>query len=201
MKEKIRIFIQESATYVELFISGILCLVIVALVVKMVVLGVPQIWTETGELDYFLKQAMTLAIGIEFVKMLCLHTPESIIEVLLFAIARQMVAEHTSMIETATGVIAIAGLFAIRKFLFCRFDETERIICRGSQHVRHTNRIAGIKIPGDGERLLREVIAEDLAKENRNITIGACVYYSDYALRVDNIKDGVITRVEVIKSI
>ena len=146
MKEKIRIFIQESATYVELFISGILCLVIVALVVKMVVFGVPQIWTETGELDYFLKQAMTLAIGIEFVKMLCLHTPESIIEVLLFAIARQMVAEHTSMIETATGVIAIAGLFAIRKFLFCRFDETERIICRGSQHVRHTNRIAGIRI-------------------------------------------------------
>ena len=62
---------------------------------------------------------MTLAIGIEFVKMLCTHTPETIIEILLFAISRQMIVEHLSTTETIIGVGAIAGLFAIRKYLFC----------------------------------------------------------------------------------
>ena len=58
---------------------------------------------------------MTLAIGIEFVKMLCTHTPGTIIEVLLFAISRQMIIEHLSVVETMFGVGAIAGLFAVRK--------------------------------------------------------------------------------------
>ena len=127
MKEKIRKAIRESASYVEMLISAILCVVITLLVIKMVILGAPDLFTRTGDLDYFLTQAMTLAIGIEFVKMLCLHTPETIIEVLLFAIARQMVAEHSSMFETAVGGAAIAGLFAIRKFLFCGNDDTKSL--------------------------------------------------------------------------
>lgn len=31
------------------------------------------------------------------------------------------------------------------------------------------------------------------------MAIGACVYYKDCALRVDSMKQGVVTRVEVIK--
>ena len=66
-----------------------------------------------------LMSAMTLAIGIEFVKMLCTHTSETVIEILLFAISRQMIVEHLSATETILGVGAIAGLFAVRKYLFC----------------------------------------------------------------------------------
>ena len=42
----------------------------------------------------------------------------SAIEVLLFAISRQMVVEHTSAVETLLGIIAIALIFIIRKFWF-----------------------------------------------------------------------------------
>ena len=88
-------------SYVELVLSVFLLLVVVALTV------------------YYLESAMTLAIGIEFVKMLYTHTPETIIEILLFAISRQMIVEHLSTTETIIGVGAIAGLFAVRKCLFC----------------------------------------------------------------------------------
>lgn len=68
----------------------------------------------------FLSAALALVIGLEFVKMLCEHTPETVIEVLMFATARQMIVEHLSPFESLIGVLTIAILFAIRKFLFIR---------------------------------------------------------------------------------
>ncbi len=56
----------------------------------------------------FLGHAFNLIIGVEFIKMLCRHTPGSAIEVLLFAIARQMVVEHTSPLENLIGIVTIA---------------------------------------------------------------------------------------------
>ena len=58
------------------------------------------------ELDTFLGQALGLVVGVEFIKMLIRHTPGAVIEVLLFAIARQLI------------VLAVGCAFAIRKFLF-----------------------------------------------------------------------------------
>ena len=65
-----------------------------------------------------LEQAFNLVIGIEFIKMLAKHTPGSAIEVLLFAMARQLVIGHMTPVENLLGVIAIGIIFIIRKFLF-----------------------------------------------------------------------------------
>ena len=133
--------------------------------------------------------------------MLCTHQPGTIIEVLLFATARQMIVEHLNVYETLVGIGAIAALFAIRKFLFCSFDEADHMICRGSQTVAHANLITGARIPEEKNRLLRNVVSDNLQKEGKNVAIGACVYYKDCALRVDSVKEGVVTRVEVIKNL
>lgn len=106
-------------SYVELVLSVFLLLVVVALTVWLITQSVPQLWSQQMEVMYYVESAMTLAIGIEFVKMLYTHTPETIIEILLFAISRQMIVEHLSTTETILGVGAIAGLFAVRKYLFC----------------------------------------------------------------------------------
>ena len=66
----------------------------------------------------FLCSAFNVVIGIEFVKMLAKHSPGSAIEVLLFAIARQMVVEHTSPVENLLSILAILLIFVIRKYLF-----------------------------------------------------------------------------------
>ena len=65
----------------------------------------------------FLSKALNLVVGVEFVKMLCKHTPETVIEVLLFATARQMIVEHLAVHQILIGTLAIAVLFATRKFL------------------------------------------------------------------------------------
>ena len=65
----------------------------------------------------FLANALSLVVGVEFVKMLCRHSAQTVVEVLMFATARQMVVEHMDPIQTLIGVLAIAILFAIRKFL------------------------------------------------------------------------------------
>ena len=72
---------------------------------------------ENGLHD-FLAVAFTVVIGIEFLKMLSRHNMSAVVEVLLFAIARQMVVEHTSAIENLIMVVSIGLLFLIRTFLF-----------------------------------------------------------------------------------
>ena len=119
MKMTLQTIMQKMTSYVELVLSVFLLLVVVALTVRLITQSVPQLWSQQMDVMYYLESAMTLAIGIEFVKMLCTHMPETIIEILLFAISRQMIVEHLSTTETILGVGAIAGLFAVRKYLFC----------------------------------------------------------------------------------
>lgn len=119
MKMTLQTIMQKMASYVELVLSAFLLLVVVALSVRLIAQSVPQVWSQQIDVMYYLESAMTLAIGIEFVKMLCTHTSETVIEILLFAISRQMIVEHLSATETILGVGAITGLFAVRKYLFC----------------------------------------------------------------------------------
>ncbi len=71
------------------------------------------------QFEAFLGQALLLVVGIELFIMLTLHTSGSIIEVLLYAIARKLLLIHKTngMMEILLGVFAIAGLFLIKKYL------------------------------------------------------------------------------------
>ncbi len=71
----------------------------------------------------FFADAMTIVVGIEFVKMLMLHTPRAVTDVLLFAIARQLVVNHSSAVDTLLGVAAVALIFVIKKFLHTDGDD------------------------------------------------------------------------------
>jgi uncharacterized membrane protein (DUF373 family) len=66
----------------------------------------------------FLGIAFNILIGIEFLKMIFKYNLSTVIEVLLFAIARQLIVEHTTVYENFIGVASIALLFVVRKFLF-----------------------------------------------------------------------------------
>lgn len=66
----------------------------------------------------FLADIMQLVIGIEFIKMLCKHTPSSTIDVLLFTIARSIIVYHPNSWDLLLAVVSMALLFAVRKFLY-----------------------------------------------------------------------------------
>lgn len=82
-----------------------------------------------SQLNDILAQILLLVIAIEFVVMLSLHIPGTIIEVLLYAIARKMLLFPKSggMLEVLLGVIAIAGLFTIRKYLLTKDNSNMNI--------------------------------------------------------------------------
>lgn len=71
----------------------------------------------TMEIENILSLIFTLVIGIEFTRMLFRHTPETVLDVLLFVIARQMIILAEGSVNMLLGVIAIAGIFAVKKYL------------------------------------------------------------------------------------
>lgn len=204
MRKFIQTTLYELSFYVEILISLILVLVLLALTGRLFVdlLSVFNSQATIGDyLQEFLNQAMSIAIGVELIKMLSKHTSGTIIEVLLFAVARQLVISHGSALDTLLSVLAIAALFATRKFLFTSFDDASSIIVRGSQKVRLVNVIAKINLkPNEKGELLRDFMVRHLEEEEKTVAIGASIYFTDVALRVDSLKGNQITRVEVIKS-
>ena len=82
-----------------------------------------------SQLNDILAQILLLVIAIEFVVMLSLHIPGTIIEVLMYAIARKMLllSKSVGMLEVLLGVIAIAGLFTIRKYLLTKDNSNMNI--------------------------------------------------------------------------
>lgn len=107
--------------------SCIITVVIVIMIIDLV-FELPETLNTAIEHDtfnQFLSSALSLVVGIEFVKMLSHYTPETVIEVLMLATARQMVVEHLGSIDTLIGTLAMAVLFAIRKFLFVPEEHAE----------------------------------------------------------------------------
>jgi hypothetical protein len=72
----------------------------------------------------FFNYSLQLIIGIEFIKMLLKHTPDSAIEVLVFVTARRLIVdEHFTSIDILFVVIALAVLFGIKKYLNTKYKD------------------------------------------------------------------------------
>ena len=127
MRKKLQDKMFEISYLIELFISLIVSIAVIILAVRIVIdmLNIPFAQQGIDSLVAILDKAITLAIGAEFIKMLCKHTPETVIEVLAFALARQLIVGHAAPLENLITVIAIAALFAIRRFLLQRHDMLE----------------------------------------------------------------------------
>ena len=72
--------------------------------------------------DTYLHNMLTIVVGLEFVRMLINLTPANTLEVLIVAIARQVIVNHESALGNIACVLCIGGLFAIRKFLVSKKD-------------------------------------------------------------------------------
>ena len=127
MRKKLQDKMFEISYIIELFISLLVGVSVIMLTAKTVIDMFNLSFLKDG-MDFLvviLDKAITLAIGAELIKMLCKHTPETIIEVLAFALARQLIVGHAAALENMITVLAIAILFAVRKFLLNRYDMVE----------------------------------------------------------------------------
>lgn len=157
MKKYVNVILKKSSAGLELFIAGLLCFAILFFSLQLTasLLHIPN-YPQFYSFEQALGSAFTLVIGVEMIRMLCEHSPGTIFEVLVFAIARQVVLNHTRAIDNLIGVIAIAILFATRKYLFCEFDDAERIIFRATQKISLVNKIVHAEIPYEDNETLGE---------------------------------------------
>ena len=107
----------------ELIIAGV---TIVVLVIGLVV----NIWkvaadpTAFANTTEFLHAVLNIVVGLEFVRMLIDMTPANTLEVLIMATARQIIMNHESTTALLIGILCIAILFAVRRYLIPRSDLT-----------------------------------------------------------------------------
>ena len=122
MKPKAITALLKTAWLLELIIAVFILLVTV---LQMVLTGkdsVEYLLAGKFSLDEFFASTMSIIVGLEFMKMLILHTPRAVTDVLLFAIARQLVVSHSTPTDTLIGVSAVALIFVIKKFLHTKED-------------------------------------------------------------------------------
>ena len=109
----------EASTLLEILLSG---LVLIGLLFSLVPLiqWMPGLLLDgnDAEIRTFLERSLDIVIGIEFIKMLAKHSPGSVLEVLLYAIARHMIVGHEDAVQNLVSVGAIALIFVIRKYFF-----------------------------------------------------------------------------------
>lgn len=118
MKDKLQSILYNISVIMEVVVA-VAILIAIAISAVHYFFSLDLIAKNGGEnfIEY-LNIAYSIVIGIEFVKMLCRHNVDSVIEVLLFAIVRQMIVEHNNSFETLVGVFSVALLFLVRKYLF-----------------------------------------------------------------------------------
>lgn len=126
MKSKAKRLLDRFSVILEYFIAGVLCIGLLYFTFELVasMLQLPD-YPIYYSFDDLLHDAFTLVIGVEIIRMLCEHSTEIVFEILTFAIARQIVIDHSHAIDNVYGMIALALVFAVRKYVYSDTLNTE----------------------------------------------------------------------------
>jgi uncharacterized membrane protein (DUF373 family) len=128
--------IEKILHYIVEIVEIIIAIVTLCAMGYMLFMEVSHIFTTPGYLSdpaHFLHNVLTIVIGLEFVSMLIDLTPANTIEVLVLAIARYVIIDHTNAVSNIVCVICIAGLFAIKKFLIPK-EDLKKVISPSVKH-------------------------------------------------------------------
>ena len=196
----VKVIMDRVLSELEVVLSIFMIILVVVMTVRLfgtTFFSADPISKTSGE---YIEYVLNLAIGIEFAKMLFHHTPETIIEVLMFAISRHMIAEHPTSLETLLGVASIAALFAIKKFLITGFKSRGYVICSGRTTVRGLKMRHGISLPIDGSRKLGDVVRENLEQKGLPVEPGAAVTIGNAEFLIEKMQDEDIKKIEIIYS-
>lgn len=101
-------------------LERIIAFITLAVLIGMLGLEIYRMFTVAdyfSSVNTYLHNILTIVVGLEFVRMLIDLTPANTIEVLIVAIARQVILSHDNPISNLACVVCIAGLFATRHYL------------------------------------------------------------------------------------
>ena len=176
MRQYLKNEVFKVSKWIELFISAIIMIAVI------------------GGTIYLVKDVVQLMMNYP-------TSPDTLVEVMMFAIARQMIVEHTSPQQNLIVVLAIAILFAIKKFFFGKFDDIDKTVFLPTQRISSVNELVHVEIPKETQhQTLGELLEKRIGTESGNFQVGQCYFFEGGALRVAKVKNGKITQIEVIRS-
>ena len=119
MKWSMRDLIYRLSATMEIFIGFLLLVALRSACFGLIRDFAPlQLLDDPKGFSALLSAAATLVLGIEFIRMLSTHTLDSVLEIMLLAIARQMIVEHSTPLENLISVVSMALLYLVRKYLY-----------------------------------------------------------------------------------
>lgn len=205
-KQSLRDKMSKSASYVEIYLGFMILIGILFLSVR-VIGDVKQLvenlvmGKELMNATTFLAHIFELIIGIEFVKMLAKHTPSSTVDVILYAIARKLIVNHDSMLDSLIGVLAIAILFGVRKYLsesIHKSNDHQYIVNAGTT-VDEISKKADIKIDSAHGNTAAGIIYNIAKLNNEEIKTGYIVNIGNILLEVYSMDSSLIKQVRILK--
>lgn len=117
----------HTAEQIELVVGIIILFIcIVAAIGLVCTTDFRLLFQTTSYLQQLLSHACVIIIGIELIIMITSYTIDSVVDVLLLAVARQSIVEHMNPLENLLTVLAVGILFLIRKYLYIsKIDSTK----------------------------------------------------------------------------
>lgn len=206
IKYKFRKLLSAIASYIELLVAFIIIISVVLasadLIFDLSKYGMHIFDNKEFSITYNMvfSSAIVIVIGIEMVKMIVKHTPASVLEVLLFVIAKRVVADSEfGSLDMLLCVLAIAAIFAIKKFLhFDSYKSKDGFTFSGDTKIRDVEELLEINLPRNLGETVGEVISSELHRLERRIIEGEEITFNDAIFRVHSMEDGEIKKIEVV---
>lgn len=205
-RHKFRRFLSALAGYLELLVALIIVISVILASVALI-FDLRQYGNDIfGKTDFsatysaMFSSAIVIVIGIEMIKMIVKHTPASVLEVLLFVIAKRVVADKEfGSLDMLLCVIAIAIIFAIKKFLhFDSYKTKDGTTFNADTTVHDVEKLLHINLPSNLGDTIGEVLKGEFARLERKIAEDEEIVFNDAIFRVYSMEDGEIKKIEVV---
>lgn len=157
-----------------------------------------KILTNDAGLSYeifqnFLSHVLLLVIAIEFVVLMIAHTDTNIIHLILLVISRKMLVYSDTMLDLLIATIAIAVLFAVRKFLLTGVNmdaEGNENEYSASTPMKILNKRYGFDIEAGETTTIGGYVAGLLIKNAEEPEVGVIVDDGEYIFQIVKMASG-----------
>lgn len=207
MKEYMIVKKLEEYTYVLEMVLTVMLAIGIAIGLIDIVKYYVEIFTHGADETYnifkhFLAHTLLLVVGIELMLMLLSHSTNAILELVLFVIARKMLIYGETMLDLVLGTLAIAGVFAILKYLAPKKDLLARDdrVYSASTSVDKIYQDTGLDLPLNRGNTVGGLVCSLAEEACVPVSQGSEFESGNIRIRVVKATDGVIEKVMITRA-
>ncbi len=200
LKQMIKRFTHYLEFVLASFIAVSVVIGMVDLVRYLIIIYTTNPYHSYDVIQKFLGHVLLLVVGVELVVMMVFHSPTSVIEVLLYAVARKLLIYNQGMIDFIIGIIAMAAIFAIRKFLFVdkhTNTHNQGFVISAAASIDTVNDLMKLSIPAELGNTIGGVISNIAHTTGSRLHEGAEFNVSNAMIRIIRMKEDVIEQVSI----